>query len=370
MATRYEEINNLRTMQNELRVQESLQEKIKNEKQRIEKERERTIADYPKYQSQDYEKAAKKTKERNLTKKGMLTFGIIGGAFKIWALVMAISEIERSSDAFIVWLAVAAVAYYGFFAVVKKTKRRYADKILLIQTGYFLALCALDAVLGCFCKLMGQTSYLYQVLSNMCFTSAMAALGTAVVGGIVILILTASEKKKTQAAIAAAKRKDAAHLAEYERQKAEGEIVIAQQRAALKAEIQNNVARMEENIRAYRQGILNSQRVLESTPGLAMQDKNMYTVSTILSYFERGKIDSIKEGINLFDMEERQRSAARAAAVAAAERTAALNSWIKSQQDTLDTMAENQRRHNERMEEEARRATEKIDREIDRLNNR
>ena len=37
--------------------------------------------------------------------------------------------------------------------------------------------------------------------------------------------------------------------------------------------------------------------------------------------------------------------------------------------DTLDTMAENQRRHNERMEE-ARRATEKIDREIDRLNNR
>ena len=78
----------------------------------------------------------------------------------------------------------------------------------------------------------------------------------------------------------------------------------------------------------------------------------------------------LKEGINLFDMEERQRSAARAAAVAAAERTAALNSWIKSQQDTLDTMAENQRRHNERMEEEARRATEKIDREIDRLNNR
>ena len=102
-------------------------------------------------------------------------------------------------------------------------------------------------------------------------------------------------------------------------------------------------------------------RILSQLPGLAQQDKNKHAVTAMISYLERGKADSIKEALNLYDREERER------AEHLANNQILWQMQQQAQEDrrkALERMEEEQRRHNDAMRESEKKRNEKIDEAI------
>ena len=379
MATRQEDLKTIQTMYDALSYQEQLKKRIEEEKEKIETQKSREIEDYPDYESSGFEKAALKEKKKTLEKKQaqvfwpfIIIFKLLAISFVIYRLASGTSALGSEDWGYTFWIVVFwAIPTLGAIGILcapgdetqKTDKTSTSQDVPTLPIRLFLLL-VVDILAGLVFLGIGTAggeSDLYSFWSETSFVGAVSAGCTLVFGGITYLILSTKTNKKAEQAIAEAKRKDAEHFAEYERNKTAGEIAIEQQRAALNVDVAAKIAVIKARIASYLQEIEKQQHIVAQTPGLAMEDKNLYTVSTILRYFERGKVDSIKEAINLFDAEERQKAASREAARAAAERNAALNSWIRTQRDALEEMEANQRRHNERVEAEARRAREEIE---------
>lgn len=361
MATREQDVKTLETIYNALSYQETLQKKIKDENQKVLEQQIRNVKNFPDYEPSNFKEMAEKENNEIIEKKKRQIFLIFTIIFKILAIAFVICRLAFGAfgtDNLVVIIVIWIIPTTLSLAFICSKEVWGKD----IPNG-LLALFILDMIVGlfCLCLSLGDGGNLYAFFRETAFAGAVSAGCALITGRIAYPTLSRYMSKKLEQAIAEAKRKDAEHFAEYERKKAEAEIVIAQQRAALAVDVAAKIAVIKARIASYLQEIEKQQRIVVQTPGLAMEDKNLYTVSTLLRYFQRGKADSIKEAINLFDAEERQKAAYREAAQAAAERNATLNSWIRTQRDALEEMEANQRRHNERMEAEARRAREEIE---------
>ena len=366
MATRQEDLKTIQTIYDALSYMEELKKKIEEEKEKIQRQQSRKIEDYPEYVPANFKKEAEEQIKAAHEKKKRICVFAIGIVFKLLAIAFSIYRITSGAFAFVeqdtlyaailFWVGPALAALIIILPV-----ERLTAKINIF--GRLGILCAIDIVAGLLFMWMGFTGKdmgFCLFWSETSFAGAIAAGCTLAAGGLTCMLLSHVARKKQKKILAHAERKDAEHLAKYEQSKAEREIVIAQQKAALAAEVTSKIAEIQARIESYLQEFKKQQQIVAKTPGLAREDKNLYTVSIILRYFERYKVDSIKEAVNLFDMEERQNEAARAAA----RQAVAINSWIKTQQDTLEEMEANQRRHNEKMEEEARRLRERINEEL------
>ena len=173
-------------------------------------------------------------------------------------------------------------------------------------------------------------------------------------------IVTIIRRFKRTKALKKARGKDIAHRAEYDRKKKIADIEIKEQRDALAVEVANKINDIQAVIQKIKSSVKDQKKVLESIPGLAMQDKNLYTVNILITYFERGKVDSLKEAINLFDSEEREK------ARAAIERATQMQIEL-AQELALDQMQKEQQEHNEKIRQQIDKYGKEIDALIDEM---
>lgn len=367
MATRQEEVRNLTIMRDALILQDELAKKIKSEEESIKEQRSRWIPDHPEYEpkwSEEKKEIKKEEKKENEKSTGVviaviqwivcLVIGSLGNdAFALMQVPIVLYGVTGAAIVLnlIVWridMAINAPVFGAFHGLVTTGSRSIISAV--VTTALYFR----GVIEGSF--------FVFVVVISVALPACVALTN---------LIWLLINKKKGRADAKKARLEEKAERerrAAYDKEKAAADVVIAQKRKRLAEEVQKIVASCQERIARYKEEITRQERIVAQTPGLAMRDKNLYTVSTLLIYFERGKIDSIKEGINLFDIEERQKSAARAAAIAAAEQANIMDKWRVDQQDALEKMATIQRRHNEKMEEEARKARERVEDELDRLN--
>jgi len=103
------------------------------------------------------------------------------------------------------------------------------------------------------------------------------------------------------------KQRDEEHKRQYEIDLQINESKLIEENKRIELDKKHNIEKYNNSINEYKIKISHEIALLNTIPGLAVQDKNEYTVNTLITYFERGKADSIKEAINLFDVEERDR---------------------------------------------------------------
>jgi len=186
---------------------------------------------------------------------------------------------------------------------------------------------------------------------------------------LVYFIIWIVHSLKSRKRIKAAKERDAAHKVQYDREKQAFLDGLPQKRANLKAEQAKHIPPLLQQYDALSREIAEKKSFLQALPGLSVQDKNLHTVEKLLEYFNRGKADSIKEAINLFDAEEREntRIAIEQGRADAARRIAQESAWRMEQdrRNFQEGLLEEQRRHNAKVRERIDEATEKAQRAID-----
>ena len=374
MATKQEELRNLATIYGALQAKSDLEKKIEDEKEKIEKQEDRYIPDHPEYEPKWSEETWEKEKREQKNKEDEKTSGI-GIAAVQWILhyvIFAINAeffpLEQGMGTFEPgeW----EVIVFGYFsiglAIVLNLILWIIDKTIgapmfgafhgFVSTGSRSVISAVVTTALYFGEVIDETYFVFAILVGVVPPACFALIN---------LIWLLIKKKKKRAAAAQAQLEEKAERerrAAYDKEKAAADIVIAQKRKRLAEQVQKIVAACRERIARYKEEIARQEKIVAQTPGLAMQDKNLYTVSTLLIYFERGKADSIKEAINLFDHEEREK------ARASEERFARARAE-EAQRYALAEMAKVQREHNNAVEASARRAEERLNKELDDLKN-
>ncbi len=272
MLTRAEELQNLREMKKRIDSINSFEERIGTAKSNIEQQKQRSIKeDFPEYVPSDYyEKAKKTTGKLSLIISAILIFIEIG-----WGIVVTIYFCN--TDQLVGWLQVV------FFLALY-----YVPFVVAFPFGLLAHL--VFALLGIYRTVFYISFGLVVVFFILCCLDGNKA------------SLTKNDKKKLEEA----KRKDEEHKRAYESQKKEYQAHIKSETKKLQADIERKIAEYNERIMENQALIKEEIAILKSIPGLADQDKNEYTVNKLITYFERGKADSIKEAINLFDAEERE----------------------------------------------------------------
>ena len=277
MLTRAEELQNLREMKTRIDSIIMLQKKIELDEENIKKQRERAINDdYPEYVPSDYYQKAQLT-----TAKASLVISYI---LILLELCLGIASVIYFFTSALItgWLhAIAFLALYYVpfgFAITSFPNRLW---ILLLHLVF--------ALLGWY--------------SNVFYIS----FGLIII--IIIWILIGDKiclTKKDKERLAEAISKDKDHRRTYEEKKKSHQLKIQAEKKKLAKEVEQKIAEYNEKINKNKALIYKESTHLQAIPGLADQDKNEYTVNKLIAYFERGKADSIKEAINLFDSEERE----------------------------------------------------------------
>ena len=145
--------------------------------------------------------------------------------------------------------------------------------------------------------------------------------------------------------------------------KAVADVEIARKKQELKLDTETKCADLRQKMAEINQTIRAKKNIILQTPGLAEQDKNIYTIDTLITYFNRGKADSIKEAINLYDAEEHQKMMDR--------KTQEHLRMLQYQQNAaIMDMQEEQRRHNNRMADEQYMQNEAVKRRLDKINDK
>ena len=352
MSTRQEELQNLKTIYSAITQIEKLEERISKKEELIEEQKARYVEEYPEYLPEEYEQKEKESIKAKRYDKSLtiLLFCVLLPAFAFLIFQIIVLWEEFNFLGIIAWSA----CYIGALAFIALGMHG----ILLSALCYFLAA-------GFFC--------LFPIPPTTCIQLNLA---TGILLILIYLVWLACfliympfRRKKEKRILAIAKAKDEQHLRDYEEKKKIADIEIEKKKIELDKEVASIIAREKEGIEKLKKEIKEKQLIISTTPGLAPQDKNLYTVSTLINYFERGKADSIKEAINIFDLEEREkaRDAERKTAqfIADMERRAALDRMEREQREHNQAILDSTRR----MEQEQKEHNKKIQKELDDIKN-
>ena len=347
MATRQEEFNNLCTIRNALDDIEQLQKKREDIKKQIRKYEDRFVEEYPKYSPGNYEGEAKAKLDINkenvsygisfFTLIPSVIYGIYSG-IKLWrAGGESLFDMILYVAFFFGPLCAAIVPYFGH----------------AISAGGHL-------LFGWFISFAGEEALIYR---DIFFKSALILLGAYAVWWLIRGISEIIYKKKLKKIQAESKKIEAERYASYLKAKATADIEIERKKRELKQDTETKTAALRQNISEINLIISMKKTLISQTPGLAEEDKNLYTVDTLVTYFKRGKADSIKEAINLYDAEEHQKKMD-------SEAQAHRRMMQYQQNIAIMDMKDAQRRHNEAMEEEQRMQNEAVRRRLDKINDK
>ena len=393
MATREEEVQNLQTMQHALQRQDELVKRIEDEERYIKEQYQRRVNDYPAYKAEAFnfsdayiENVEWKTKPGRTISilywiaiylgficcmLGGLTYGGSGDMGTMVLLAIMGGIVGETVLATIICCSIEN-ENEKLNPPIKSIVLFSIRGALLLVTSFVLSLV----------KVVEGNNNIAAIYAFVCTGLTLGA-----IAGHLVLFFKFRKKQKEykrqikeerdrkNQARKAYQQEEIARRAEYNKKKAIADVEIAQQREALKAEVAHNVAQRLVRIEGYKAEYQQMQQLLVQSPGLALEDKNAYTIATLLSYFTRGRADSIKEGLNLLISETREEAIleekrrARKAQEDALWRMEtdlkiAQNNWEREQRNAREEMLENQRRHNDRVEEELRKARESLEEDL------
>ena len=337
MATKQEDISTLNTLRDALKKQEELHKSIQTEQNKIEKEKKRSVPDYPSYMPTKFEYKPKRVSgvvwDANNVVSVYYWIAIYLTAFCF--LVWALSDTEDSAGTvFVVTCILTALGIVGKAGhliaehVMEKTlDDPREDVIAPFVRGGVMLICAIVCVVA--------DSEIASAFAFVC-TGLSVLLG---VGQYVAYCVYRKHKENVgelekevlqeeNEARAAYEKEEEVRRAEYDAKKAEAEIEIICKRRDLEAEVASNIASCEERIAEYKRGMVEQQRTLDASPILSQEDKNVYTVTVLLNYLSAGKANSYEEAIKLFNEEERPKTVVAAAQRIAAERLAVIQDML------------------------------------------
>lgn len=353
MSTRQEELQNLKTIYSAITQIEKLEERISKKEELIEEQKARYVEEYPEYLPEEYEQKEKESIKAKRYDKAITTNFFVALlpviAFLIYQIVILCKE-EYVIIGIIMWSCIYL-----------------APLIFLVLGMHGIAISSVCYFLGALFLHIFIPNRPLQIKFNLA-TGVLLVL-IYLVWLACVLIYMPFRRKKEKRILAIAKAKDEQHLRDYEEKKKIADIEIEKKKIELDKEVASIIAREKETIEQLKKEIKEKQHIISATPGLAPQDKNLYTVSTLINYFERGKADSIKEAINIFDLEEREkaRDSERRTAqfIADMERRAALDRMEREQREYNQAILDSTRR----MEQEQKEHNEKIQKELDDIKN-
>lgn len=368
MATRQEELQNLEEIHSTLKTIESIEQKIEQKHRELEKQSNRAIPNFHKYVptctlEETSQKARKVAEDKYIQsaaknrKLCFLAFGLIALCELIFLLV-GIFALEVNTDILFTWFPLFAISF-ALYAI------PHAGMIIVIVLHFLVSFLYNPNVLSTDNKSPRDM----MIISMLFLASAILITIVFVVRRIVLSKAKKNNEKYIQRCIVEYQEEEKKQIEKYEKEKELAEIEIAKGRQALSAEVAKNKRILQEELSGLNKSLAEATYALAQIPGLAPQDKNIYTVSTLITYFERGKADSIKEAINIFDLEERERardSERRTAQfIADIERRAALDRMEREQYSHNQAMRDSARR----MEQEQKDHNEKIQQELDDIKN-
>lgn len=344
MSTRQEDLNNLKSIYTALNNIENAQQSIAEKEKHIEKQQSRSIKYDPPSFSREHEAEARANIESK-KKKSLTVVSIICAILTLPCLGYEIYVLIKEEGLFaildvLIWS--ASYAAILFFAI---TFPRY---------GWFISAGCHLALAGFWCIGSDWIFVRPHLISAICF----AAVG--IIWIVCSLIYRPIRKKKERKIMMLAKQEDDVAYEKYKKDKEAAHTAFVKKQDNLRTEVAAIVAQDKEAIEKLKVSINENRYIVANNHCLADQDKNLHTVRTLINYFERGKADSIKEAINLFDLESHRNTVAEIARI--------------DREMALDRMEREQRQHNEamlnsakRMEEEQREHNEKIRRELDEM---
>jgi len=290
MLTREEELQNLRKMKEKISSINSMQNKIDEMNDRIVEESNRPMKEAPEYTPSNYYKMAKKTVEdrrANTILKMGIFFCIILCAYAVISLIYLVKVNALGLVGVILYLLsyIFVLGLLGFYA---DGEADFGKLILALVLNFILHL------------ILGSIGLFY---GNVYFISAGMSISFAVIIAVAYLISTITLKHY----LVEGKQRDEEHKRQYEIDLQINESKLIEENKRIELDKKHNIEKYNNSINEYKIKISHEIALLNTIPGLAVQDKNEYTVNTLITYFERGKADSIKEAINLFDVEERDR---------------------------------------------------------------
>ena len=363
MATRQEELQNLKTMYSALSRNEKLIKEISNKKEEIRFQKSRRVEGYPEYTPKRYsekEIGVKLIDSDSIISISRIIFLILscvlGIAEFIFMVILEFKFPESETAGIAMWLMLYNLPLVAFF--IPYVGMLVTSICYLINFGL--------------CKLM-----LYDLegdpklegLVQVFLFSVIVIAAFYIIWLTIVIISKCADKKRYKKYKEQETKKYNEDRQIYAQKRALAMVDIEKKRETLSSEVSAKVTKLENEIRELENSILDNKQIILQTPGLASQDKNLYTVSTLINYFERGKADSIKEAINIFDLEERERardSERRTAQfIADIERRAALERMEREQYSHNQAMRDSARR----IEQEQKEHNEKIQRELDDIKN-
>lgn len=347
MATRQEEFNNLCTMYNALVDIEQLEKNREDCKKQISEYEKRTVKEYSEYVPFDFKERAQSEIEKKEKKASRIItllsaipsiiYGIIGGT-QIWQ-----AGNDSAGD-----MILFVVLFFGPLLC-----------IAIPRCGHIVAAVA-HLLLGAFLSLGGEEGIVYR---NIFFISAAILGGVYVAWWISYYVFKTTYKKKADKILDEATKNESERYAKYLKEKAVADIEIERQKRELKQDTETKCAQLRQKIATINDTIKSKKNLVLQTPGLAEEDKNLYTLNALITYFKRGKADSIKEAINIYDAEEHQKKMD--------EKAEKHRLMLQYQQSAaIMDMQEAQRRHNDRMANEQHMQNEAVKRRLDRINDK
>ncbi len=292
MPTREEEFKNLNEMYDTLSRINSLTDKKSKLTKKIEKWKERKIDGYPKYVPANHaEKALKDLKNDKEGTKFMIHIATLI-PIVIYGIVCFFMRATSGNE--------------GFFDMIIFTAIFFAPLILALVPafGHYLAAVA-HVLIGLFLSLGGsEDAIMYR---NLFLTSAAILVASNILYWIINPIAMACLKKKEKSILHKAELADKKDYQDYLDAKAVAEVEIARKTEELEKEKSEAILSLRKEIAVISAEIIEKVKIFKNIPGLAYEDKNEYTLKTLISYFQRGRADSIKEALNLFIAEENQK---------------------------------------------------------------
>jgi hypothetical protein len=375
MATRQEELKYLQDIQDALSSIRHSEQEIEKKTAQLRKQFTREIPPLPKYTPECTLKEATENAQLAAIKKysasyaknkklRMLAF-ILTALCELIFLVVGVFAFEINASLILSWIAAFGISF-ALYAI------PHVGMIIAAVLNLLLFF-AFNPYINATSVSDSRSSRDMLIFSILCLVFAIM---TAIIYIVWRIVDTKLDKKRSlfeQQSIASYKDQEEKRRQEYEDKKRAAEEERQREMLALSREVEKTKRTLYDEIDKAKKSLDEKKRVLAQLPGLAEQDKNLNTVSTLINYFERGKADSIKEAINLFDQEERERLREEARIsrertdrfIADMERKAALDRMEREQYSHNQAMRDSARR----MEQEQKSHNEKIQKELDDLKN-
>ena len=347
MATRQEEFNNLCTMYNALVDIEQLEKDREDCKTQISEYEKRTVKEYPDYVPFNFNTHARSEIEEH-EKKASRIITLLSAIPSIIYGIIGATQIWQAGNDSIGDIILFVVLFFGPLLC-----------IAIPRFGHIIAAAA-QLLFGAFLSLSGEEGVIYR---NIFFIGAAILVGAYIAWWISYRVFKAAYKKKADKIYDEAIKLESEKYAKYLKDKAVADVEIERQKRELKQDTETKCAHLRQKIAEINDTIESKKDIIRKTPGLAEEDKHMYILNALITYFRRGKADSIKEAINIFDAEEREKKRD--------EEAEKHRRMLQYQQSVaIMDMQDAQRRHNERMANEQHMQNEAVKRRLDRINDK